>query len=1010
MGKKSKVVVENGRLHSPAASNQEAPAIPVGSDAWFDWLVDNSRFVFADENGRFTARREVRRGQSYWYGYRRREGKLRKTYLGRAEDLSLDCLQKAGAKLAGLERPLSSPVADYPITNVGEETTFISTKFQPPLQRDNLLQRPRLLDQMVTPVILIHAPSGFGKGTLLTHWMASADKPVAWVSLDASDEEPARFWQVLGTAVGKLWPEWTPPVLRLSPDPNLNQIQDAIARFINAMTSANLPPFALILDSYHFINQELNHVAVSFLINHMPQTMQLLISSDTRLPFSLSQWRAAGILTEFTAEDLRLTMPEGVAFLQSQPATQSLAYTEMQELVRQTNGWTAGLQLASLALRRQGESLPPIEHLLGETAYFSEYFVENVLDRQETAVQQFLLQTSILKQLTGDLCDVVTAQENSAQLLEDLWQASLFVTKLGGEPIWYRYHPLFTDVLNRQLQHQEVRLLPELHQRAARWYQTNNVPEEAVRHLLAIQAWEEAAALIESVALQELHEKGEDSRLLRWVLQLPVEVVQQHRSLLEAFIHLTNFAFSQSYQEQFLKKVEENLLHIPEPERSTDEVEVLRHVQFLRQRIAQGQPAVLVGSDFQDSNEIFGMSETYLHGIQLFINQDYPQAEVIMSQMLEEADANRNLYLILTVGGGVAFTQWVQGRLRASEMVARQILQDAYERAGRWPEVSSTSFMVLAMTAYERNQLNEAQKLLEKAIEIDPNPTSSSVPAMCQVLQARIQVARGDPVAAQATLRASLSLDPDRRSVGWTRPDLMLWQAWIHIQQGDLSTAEQLLTSIQFNSEKKAIIPQQKDLYWLVLAEIQLAKGAFEQVEETLNLLTQAFPYGARNGPIVYPLVIQAAAQFSQSKVNQAQKTMEKALRMATAEDMKRPFLDRGATILPLLTLIDQTGRVTSDTRHFTQQLIETICQETGIIPADVQGEMAILSVAASISDRELEVLQLVSSGLSNQAIAVRMMITVSTVNTHLKNIYQKLDVHNRTEAVIRAQALNLPL
>ena len=1011
MSKKAKAVVENGRLYPPSTKNQKSAGIPVGSEAWFNWLTDNPRFIFADENGRFTARQETRRGQQYWYGYRRRKGKFRKAYLGRRESLTLDCLQKAGQKLAGGERPTSSPPSDFTINHVAEESAFISTKFQPPLQRETLLQRPHLLNQMVTPLILVHAPSGFGKSTLLTHWMASADKPVAWVSLDANDDEPARFWHVVETAVQKLWPEWSPPSLRLPATPNSRQIQDAITRFINAMVSTPQPSFALILDGYHFINEELNHEALSFLINHMPQTMQLLISSDTRPPFSLSQWRATGILTELTTDDLRLSLQEGIAFLQAQPTTQSLAYAEMRELVRQTNGWTAGLHLASFSIKQQSKTLP-LQHQLGGTEYFSEYFVENVLEKQETAVQQFLLQTSILKQFTADLCAAVTGQENSAQLLEDLWQANLFVTKLGGEPLWYRYHPLFTDVLKRQLQRQQADLLTTLHQRAARWYQANNAPEEAVGHLLASQSWEEAAALIESVALHELHEKGEDSRLLRWVLQLPVEIVQQHRSLLETFIHLTSITFSQSYQEQFLSNVEENILSLPAPERAADEVEVLANVQFLRQRIAEGKPPAFLDEGGPDTrNEIFGMTETFLRGLQFFIEQDYPQAEAIMGQMLEEADAAGNLFLILLVGGGFAFTQWIQGRLRTSKTVAHQILQDAHERAGRLPEVSSTSLFVVAMTAYEQNQLREAQEWLEKAMEVDPNPTSSSVPVICHVLQARIQVVLGDIVSAHASLRAALSLDPDMRSmVAWTRQDLLLWQAWVHAHAGNLDKAEHLLTSIRFDSEEKAIIPQPKDLYKMVLAEIQLRKKAFEQAEKTLDSLMAAFPYGCRVGSIVYPLVMQATAQLSQQKVNLAQKTMMKALRMAAPEDMKRPFLDQGTSILPLLTLIDQTGRITSDTRHFTQHLVTTICQDAGMQPSAFQGEMESLTVAASISDRELEVLQLVSNGLSNQAIAIRMMITVSTVNTHLKHIYQKLDVHNRTEAVIRAQELNLPL
>ena len=1003
MGKISKPIVQNGRLQLPSQTHD----IHVGTADWQAWLQAHDRFIFVGENGRLTARKETRRGQPYWYAYRRRKGKLKKVYLGRTEDLTLPCLRQADAKLEGVDHAsLHSP---HDFSAVVQETAValqpvIHTKFQPPIQPQYRLKRPQLTAQMHTPIVVIHAPCGFGKSSLLSDWRQESEKQVAWLSLDSQDDDPVRFCQLLFTAVSAILP-LVGAAPRLLPKATFEQMQTAMVQLINAVAAKPTASVALVLDGYHSITNEIIHQAMQFLFEHLPQTLQVLIASDRQLPFSLSRWRMAGLLTELTHADLRLSQQEGIAFLQAHPTTQALAYVAMRDLVQQTHGWSAGLHLAALAMKQQPVALASVESLIDGTDYFNEFFVENVLSRQETAVQQFLVQTSILKQLNGALCDAVLARQDSEQMLAQLWRANLFLNQLDGEPVWYQVHRLFTAVLKQQLQKQAPDLVPELHRRAARWYQAQDAPEEAVRHLLAIQAWEDAATLIESVAIRELHEKGEDSRLLRWVMQLPVEIVQHHRALLSIYIRLTNIALSQTHQLHFLDQVEANILQIPEQARSIDETAVLQEVQSFQQRLTTDQMDIA-----PDSEPTLGLTNNYLQGMQFFMKQDYATAEQWIARELEEAETSGNLFLTLLAGGGLAFTQLAQGRLRSGELIAQQVLRDVVARAGRLPEPTSPSFIVLAMIAYERNDLATAQKWVEKATEVDPNPTSANVPMTTQVLQARIQTAQGEFAAAHATLKAAFHLDPDRRSMIWSEQDLIFWQAWVFAREGRDEQAARQLTLAHLAGEQANTFEQPKDLGLLVSAEIHLAKGACSLAEETIENLLIAFPHGFRTGPIVYPLTMLATAQLGQNKVNQAQRTMEKALRLAAPEGMIRPFLDRGSTIWPLLSLIQKTGRLTPETHQFTEQLINRIGDTDGQTSSPSFADVANLTLAASISPRELEVIRLVGEGLSNQAIAARMMVTVSTVNTHLKHIYRKLDVHTRTEAVLRAQALQLPL
>lgn len=1018
MGKNAKPTVCNGRLQSTLHNKNNESGILVGSAAWFAWLAEQQRFVFSGEHGRFTARREMRRGQPYWYAYRRREGKLRKAYLGRADGLTLTCLHEADAKLAGLGQHRSVTLDDLATAKNGGETAvsllttpspaaIVNTKLHVPIQPKSLIRRPHLTNQLTTPLTLIHAPDGFGKSTLLTQWAATSQNLVVWVTLDANDDAPAHLWHIIIAALQTVWPACGQRLLPLAATPDFDQMKTAVTSLINEITAFSTAPFALILDDFHFITQQISLQSIHFLINHLPSTMQLLISGDTHLPFSLGQWRAAGILTELSIDDLRLTAQEGIAFLKMQPLTQSLSDAEMRELVRQTNGWAAGLRLAALSLRQRTEIGPSLSRLIREDAYFNDYFVENVLHQQEPHVQQFLLHTSILKKVTADLCNAVTKQENSEQILEHLWRSNLFLTRFGGDTAWYQYHALFKAVLNRQLHHHHPELAPTLHQRAARWYQANHAPDEAVQHLLAISAWGEAAALIETVALRELHDKGEDSRLLRWVQQLPVEVVQQHISLLGTYIRLTNIALSPTHQAQFLQQVENNILSVPEDQRSDDETAVLTEIGRFHHMLVSGQTLSPVPSTLDNT---FMLMDTFLRGVQFFKQRDFPNAEIVMEQVLEDAKINGNLFVALIAGGSLIFCGILQGRLQQSEWKVHQLLRWVEARAGRWPAPTSALFSNLAWIAYERDQLNEALQWLGKASDIDPNPTSSNMPLLIHILQARIQAAQGDIAAGLATLRAAFNLNPDMHSGLWTRHDLMLYQALLYARKGDLVQANRLLATVQFGGDGETAVTPSADILLLVLAEIQLAQKEYDEAEKTLRQLVHRFPYGLLTEPLLRPLVMLAAALFAQNKVNQAQKMMEKALRMAVAEGWKRPFLERGIQIASLLILIVHTSRLTGETRRFTQQLVDTLHQTTAGEPAPPPAAIAQLAIAAAISERELEVLRLVSAGLSNQAIAVRMMITVSTVNTYLKNIYRKLDVHSRTEAVLRAQALNLPI
>ncbi|MFN2270380.1 MAG: LuxR C-terminal-related transcriptional regulator [Anaerolineae bacterium] len=1020
MQKSAKPLVEDGLLLVNGTDSDVASAIQVGSPRWHTWLVDadNRGFVFKGDVGHFTARREVRRGSLYWYAYRRRGGKLHKTYLGKPEEVTRERLERAGARLAGqatLARLLGSPdsggitTLETPgaATAVSPKDTFASflslTKVTPPGLPQKLVARPRLTKRIAKPVTLICAPSGFGKSTLLNEWQQTCGMPVAWVSLDAGDNVPLRFWLAVVTALQAAKPNLGQELLKnLSGSLPFN-ISETVSSFTSEVISATNGPgsagrVGLVLDDYHHIQSPEIHASIQSLLEHCPPNLQVIISSHVKPPLALGRLRANSVVTELEADDLRFTLEEGIDFLVRHTLERPLAYDDMQVLFKRTQGWVAGLTLATLALSKQGDHGQSIASFTGAHTYLREYFMESVLSQQPPPVQAFLLKTSILKHLTGDLCDAVTGQTGGKEMLSRLWRENLFVERLG-EQNGYRYHDLFAEMLCSQLQMQCPAEIPRLHRRAAEWYRTQNAPADAVYHLLVIEAWEEAAFLIESIALRELEQFGEDSRLLRWLRQLPEAVVQRHKTLLSVYVRLARVALPQIEVEQFLARAEASIIRKPASEQTSDERDVLVEIQRIRDVWSTGEAVMQPYLAAGEHEDVWQMLNGVMRYSQ-FSEQELDRAEALAWEVYETARSRHHLFAMLMAGGECAYIAAWRGCLRFSEEIAHQVLQQALDQRGKLPETASIALDALAHVCYERNQLAQAHQLLLRASEVDPNPTSSNMPVTSAVRRALIQSAQGDHAAAQAAIRSALELNAKQPSRLWSDQVLSIHQSLIHLRQGDLAGAERLLN--------EAAYPHTHPLSNLVRAEILLGQGQGAAAERLLNRFVVQCPHGFRGGSILSAHVMLAVALFQQREVRQARQVMIDAVRRASPEMFIRPFLDHGLCALPVLVLVLRTKNLAAEARAFVKEILRRIGRASGEQTRIPEDELMALSTAASISTREREVLQSLNAGLSNREIAAALSISECTVKTHLTNIYRKLGVNNRMRAVAQAQTLML--
>src|SRR5712692_4763225 len=540
--------VIDDRLVPPESTNQSLPVIAVGSEAWYAWLTepDIRSFAFHSPHGTLTARREHRHSTWYWYAYRSQKGHLHKIYLGKSEELTLVRLH-AAATLLSAESATSLqshdtllPLHPTAATLLSSATNLpshhlLTTKMTVPPARPNMVMRPRLTQQMNaalrSTLTLIVAPAGWGKTTLLNAWHAEHSRsawPLAWDSLDASDNDSLRFWTYVISALNTLHPGVGETPLALLYASSSPPIEDVLASLLNALIQ--LPTeTVLVLDDYHLIEAQPIHDALTYLVEHLPPNVHLVIASrrDPLLP--LARLRERSALTELRAANLRFTADETTAFL-TEVMGLSLSAEQVTALEARTEGWIAGLHLAALSLQGRDDVASFIASFTGSHRYVVDYLVEEVLSRQSEEVQDFLLRTCLLDRLSGPLCDAVRGREDSQRLLERVERSNLFLVALDEERQWYRYHHLFAEVLRSRLQQQQPLVVPELHLRASGWYEQHKLFDEAVTHALAIPDVEHAARLIEQYA-QFTNFPSQFQALLGWLNRLPDALVRTQPSL-----------------------------------------------------------------------------------------------------------------------------------------------------------------------------------------------------------------------------------------------------------------------------------------------------------------------------------------------------------------------------------------------------------------------------------------------------------------------------------------------
>ncbi|MGH2518063.1 MAG: tetratricopeptide repeat protein, partial [Ktedonobacterales bacterium] len=745
--------VRDGMLYT---SSPEAP-IRVGSPQWFAWLDAARSFTFAGAEGTFTARHEERSGRRFWYAYRQRNKSLRKSYLGRSPDLTPPRLAQAARDLEG------TGATAVPAHPPGEwASPLIATKIAPPQPGQSLVTRSAVVARCLASIehtcTILAAPAGFGKTTLLMmacEQLSTRGWQIAWVSLEETERDPVRFWSYALAALDSVRPGVSAGARRMLETPRTPPIENVLTPLINALAAATTP-LVLVLDDYHRAATPDRDAGLAFLVEHAPATLHLVISTRADPALPLAGLRAGGRIAELHAADLRFSTDEAGRFLRETMRV-ALPDDAVRLLDERTEGWVAGLQLAALSLRDQPHTDGMPDLIADRTAtprYIAEFLIDEVLEHQPEEVQAFLLQTSPLERLTGPLCDAVTGRTDSAAMLARLMHAQLFVTPLDAAHTWYRYHQLFAEVLRERLERTAPDLLARCHRRAAEWLRQQGMRGEAIRHLLAARAFDEAAALIEGES-DRLILRGETAGLVGWVRDLPREAILSHPHLCVLFAAGLFLQGNGPEAVTWLDTLERHMV-----EMGSRSAEIAGEIGVVRGIL------LLIGGDFTGGAALAAEAikqlrpdDQLLRGLALWItnivgvlgDDDLFDSTSALARIAEESLQAGNILVAFMALITVAGIEMFQGRLHRAAQSSRRALRLAPPVGGQELPITAMAYCLLGEIERERNDLESAEGDLRHALAVAATLSSGEFINDGVVSLAMVQAARGHYAEALAT-------------------------------------------------------------------------------------------------------------------------------------------------------------------------------------------------------------------------------------------------------------------
>ena len=911
---------------------------------------------------------------------------------------------------------------------------ILLTKLFIPLARPKLVSRPRLKEQLDhnlhRKLTLISAPAGFGKTTLVTDWLQSqgddASSPflLGWLSLDESDNGPTRFLTYLLTALNSiqgLETEIGVGALQMAQSPQPPPLETILISVINEITMVT-DKIVLVLDDYHLIDAQQVHECLNFLIENLPPQLHLVITTREDPPIQISRLRARGQLNELRAIDLRFTGEETAVFL-NQTMRLNLSGNDIDALEARTEGWIAGLQLAAVSMQGRNDTSSFIQAFTGSNRLVLDYLIEEVLDQQSEKMQEFLSKTAVLDRLTGPLCDAVTDQENGQETLENLEHTNLFIVPLDEERRWYRYHHLFADLLRQQLRQKQPDWILTLHHRASEWFEQKGFINEAIDHALNGEYYERAACLIEDQFGDELIDKyecGEQAVLRRWLAELPAELIfsKPHLSILHAWNLFTAGqleAANQSLQttEKLLNaNADQAPVSSPEENQLPDgnRMKLVGMVATIRSFLAAYNGNLPKTVQYaRQALEVLPEQEQQWRSVALialgdaYANQgQMAAAHKVRSDALMTGEASGDTHLLVLLNSTLAEILRQQGELQQVIDICERQFRRADESGISETAVVGWLLGIWGEVLAELNNLDRAIEQAKKGVKLAARGGDMLHEVTSSLCLVRVLFSSGDITGAEDVIQSLEKTAHEYDIPLWASFQLSAWQARIWLAQGKLEVASRWVGEHELDPDGEPTYLHEME--YIVLARILIAQERLEEAVRLLQRLLEAAEADGRISSVIEIMMLQALAAQSRGDTTQAMSTLAQALTLAEAGGFIRIFVDEGLPVARLLYEALSRG-IRSD---YVRRLLAAFPNPEPEQAGASQSQDPEFEWVEPLSERELEILQLIAEGLKNREISARLYLALNTVKTHNRNIFSKLGVNSRIQAVARARALGL--
>jgi len=901
---------------------------------------------------------------------------------------------------------------------------LLATKLHMPRPQPGFVPRPRLVralgDGLARGRVLVCAPAGFGKTALLADWADGGGRPVAWLGLDSGDSDPARFWRYAVAALDRARPGLAG---RVGPLPSRSFGALATALINELAADPGPDELLLVLDDYHLVDSGPVHESVAFLLENLPPGLRVVVSGRADPPLPLARLRARGQLAELRAADLRFT-PEEAAALLGEAAGPGLPGTAVAALVARTEGWAAGLQLAGLSLRGRADAAGFAAAFGGSHRFVLDYLADEVLDGQTGPVRAFLLETSVLERLSGELCDAITGRAGSQAMLQDIERAGLFLVPLDEVRGWWRYHHLFADLLRARLQAEQPGRAQALHRAAAAWSQEHDLADDAVRHALAAgdPAW--AARLVERHVEERLG-RGEGATVRRWLSALPADSVRARSRLCLAQAYGAAQGFQLEALEALLDDAERAFaVSGDEPYEDPDgrAVSVLANVPagiaFLRASLARlrGNAALAAGynrealAQLGEEDWLMCSFVRWNQAVTDWLGGRLGPAERGLAEVLAGRRAALEYFagfLPMRVRYDLGEVQRAQGHLDAALATYRQGLDTGDE--GSRTGLTGLVHVGLAQVLYERNELTAALEHATQGVTLCRQLAVTWPLAIGLATLARIRQAHGDAAAALEAMGQAGQVELSPQVITLLNP-VPSQRARLLLAQGDVHAAAQWTTAAGLSPGDEPDYPREPA--YLVLARVLLAQNDAGPALTLLKRLLDVAASQGRVGSIIEIQALRALALAARGDHASALGALTEALTLARRPGYVRVFADEGP---PMHALLARLSAAQPDQQHAARRIdpgylaaLLHACGQADAVPPPRRAATAQPGLAEPLTDRELEVLRLIAEGKSNQRIAHDLVVALDTVKKHVTHVLAKLGAANRTEAAARARQLGL--